>query len=109
MASLEFPNTSVDLISCLEGIEHVPPEIGDAFVKECWRILRPEGEVIMSSPHCNDAPHSGNPYHIKEYLPEELREMVLAYFEILSEEVRIVDNLTITIFHLRKHPFLKNG
>ncbi|MBN2596852.1 MAG: methyltransferase domain-containing protein [Marinifilaceae bacterium] len=107
MSSLNLPDASVDLISCLEGIEHVAPEIGSSFVRECWRVLRPEGEVIMSSPHCNDAAHSGNPYHIKEYLPEELRRLVLPYFEILNEERRIVDNLTVTMFHLRRRLSIK--
>lgn len=47
MSSLNIPDSSVDLISCLEGIEHVTTEIGSSFVRECWRILRPDGEVII--------------------------------------------------------------
>lgn len=101
MEKLQIDDSTIDLISCLEGFEHVDPKVGLSFINECRRILRPGGELIMSSPHCNDAVHSGNPYHIKEYLPEEVREIVSPFFEIISEESRVVDNLTVTMFHFK--------
>lgn len=102
MARLDLPDASVDLVSCLEGIEHVPADIGESFIAECSRVLRDGGELIVSSPHCNDAPHSGNPYHFKEYQPGELRALISRRFSVLHEDMRIVDNLTVTMFHLRR-------
>lgn len=102
MSKLAFPDASMDLISCLEGIEHVPPSVGATFVLEAARVLRPGGEMIMSSPHCNDGAHSGNPCHVKEYTPEELRALVAPCFEVFREEQRTVDNLTVTMFFLRR-------
>ncbi len=109
MGALDIPDSSIDVVSCLEGIEHVPPATDASFVRECYRVLRAGGLVILSSPHCNDAPHSGNPYHIKEYRPEEMRALVTPLFEVVEETRRIVDNLTITMFVLRRRAAVTRG
>lgn len=102
MEKLDFPDRSFDLVSCLEGIEHVPQAIAKSFVREADRVLDAGGLIIVSSPHCNNGPHSGNPYHIYEYRPEEMRSLLGEVFHVEREEARIVDNLTITMFYARK-------
>jgi 2-polyprenyl-3-methyl-5-hydroxy-6-metoxy-1,4-benzoquinol methylase len=102
MGHLELPSSTIDVVSCLEGIEHVPPAVGASFVRECGRVLRPGGLLILSSPHCNDKPHSGNPYHMKEYQPHEIRRLVKPLFEVVDETHRLVENLTVTMFLLRR-------
>ncbi len=61
LGNLEFPSSSFDVVSCLEGIEHVPAEIGEKFIQESKRVLRPEGVLLLSSPYCRTMAHSGNP------------------------------------------------
>jgi ubiquinone/menaquinone biosynthesis C-methylase UbiE len=102
MATLPFADRSFDLVSCLEGIEHVSKDIGRLFLAEASRVLRSSGRLIVSSPHCNNAPHSGNPYHVYEYPPEEMSALLQSSFVIENTTSREVDNLTITVFFSRK-------
>lgn len=102
MESLNFQNSSFDLIVCLEGIEHVPTEVGESFLQEAKRILRPEGEILLSSPYCKNGKHSGNPYHIYEYQPHEIKELIEKYFEIESVHKKEVDILTVDYIRAKK-------
>ena len=38
-----------DYISCIEGIEHLENHFG--FIRECHRVLRPNGRLILSTPN----------------------------------------------------------
>jgi SAM-dependent methyltransferase len=38
-----------DYISCIEGIEHLEDHFG--FIRECQRVLRPKGRLILSTPN----------------------------------------------------------
>ncbi|MEM7130815.1 MAG: class I SAM-dependent methyltransferase [Chloroflexota bacterium] len=98
MAKLEFEDENLDVVVCLEGIEHVPEAVGNAFLAESARVLRPQGTLLVSSPHCRTQEHSGNPFHLKEYKPEELTGMLNAHFTIAETMARDVDNLTISYF-----------
>jgi O-antigen biosynthesis protein len=91
-----------DVLSCLEGIEHVPVEVGEKFLAEAHRILRPNGLMLLSSPYCRMKAHSGNPYHIHEYRPDEIRSKVSKYFHIERVETRDVDDLTVLYLTCRK-------
>ena len=46
---LPYPDASFEFLSCLEGIEHLEDQF--AFVRECWRVLRPGGRLLMSTPN----------------------------------------------------------
>jgi SAM-dependent methyltransferase len=98
MAKLPLPSRSADLISCLEGIEHVPVEIGERFLRETHRVLRSTGLLLISSPYRSDGRHSGNPYHIHEYQPEEIRELVGRWFHI--EQYQSIDVSDMTVLYL---------
>ena len=95
MAHLEFHDASFDLVCCLEGIEHVSAEIGESFLKESWRVLAPGGTLMLTSPYCHTLQHSGNPYHLHEYLPEEICKRVQEKFEISEMFERSVDIMNI--------------
>ena len=95
MEKLNFENSSFDVVSCLEGIEHVPIEIGRSFLDEASRVLRPGGVLLMSSPYCLTKEHSGNPYHIHEYQPSEIKEGISRNFEIQEIVERDVDIMRI--------------
>jgi 2-polyprenyl-3-methyl-5-hydroxy-6-metoxy-1,4-benzoquinol methylase len=95
MGNLGFKDRIFDVVVCLEGIEHVSPTIGKNFIAETARILRPNGMFFLSSPHCRIRNHSGNPYHIKEYKPEELNALLEPYFKVINSINHDVDIVTV--------------
>ena len=102
MAGLPFPEGSFDVVVCLEGIEHVPVEVGARFIEEAARVLRPGGLLLLSSPHSPTSPHSGNPYHVHEYRPEEIRALIVRRFDIEESICRPVDRLEVHYFRARR-------
>lgn len=79
------PNTFSSVIS-FETIEHLNnPE---DFLIGVKKVLRSDGFFFLSTPNAlitkpvNGVPK--NPYHIKEYTPEELKKLLSEYFEIIS-------------------------
>jgi 2-polyprenyl-3-methyl-5-hydroxy-6-metoxy-1,4-benzoquinol methylase len=102
MTNLGLRGECIDVVSCLEGIEHVPQEVGLRFLKECHRILRPGGLLLLSSPYCRTSSHSGNPYHLHEYQPDEIRDIVAVDFEIEDTVARDVDIMTVLYLKCRR-------
>lgn len=102
MSLLPFEAGRFEVVICLEGIEHAPREVGTRFLSECARVLAPDGEIVLSSPYCPAHSHSGNPFHLYEYMPEEIRAELEIYFNIEEEHRRQVDEMTVHYFHGRK-------
>lgn len=46
---LPYDDASFEYLSCLEGVEHLEDQF--AFVRECWRVLRPGGRLLLSTPN----------------------------------------------------------
>jgi 2-polyprenyl-3-methyl-5-hydroxy-6-metoxy-1,4-benzoquinol methylase len=46
---LPYEDASFEYLSCLEGIEHLEDQF--AFVRECARVLRPGGRLLLSTPN----------------------------------------------------------
>lgn len=102
MSSLEFSDSTFDIVCCLEGIEHVTLEEGKSFLAEANRVLRNGGQLFLSSPHCLKGGHSGNQYHVHEYRPEEICSLIEDYFEIEETIVESVDVMVVTYIRARK-------
>jgi SAM-dependent methyltransferase len=102
MARLDFGDSTFDVVACLEGIEHVPVEIGRCFLKESERTLRPGGLLLLSSPYCRTMKHSGNPFHIHEYQPEEIQALVSELFAIENVTTQEVDIMKVLYMRCRK-------
>jgi len=45
---LPFEDETVDIVTCLAVFEHIADY--DGLLKECYRILRPEGRIIITTP-----------------------------------------------------------
>jgi 2-polyprenyl-3-methyl-5-hydroxy-6-metoxy-1,4-benzoquinol methylase len=74
---LPFEDDRFDFISCFEVIEHVDRQ--EAAITELSRVLAPDGILAISSPNRGVYP-PGNPHHVHEYVPEELRDSLAAHF-----------------------------
>jgi SAM-dependent methyltransferase len=92
VAQLAFEADSFDVVVCFEVIEHV--EEPEAVLDELARVLRPGGLLAISSPN-RDAYPPGNPHHVHEFQPEELRRALQERFA----HVRI----------LRQHDFVTSA
>jgi ubiquinone/menaquinone biosynthesis C-methylase UbiE len=101
MSSLKFPDTSFDVVCCLEGIEHVQCSTARKFMREAHRVLRDQGMLFLSSPY-SELGNSRNEYHIHEYPPEEIKELIEKYFQIEEVKIREVDTIEVRYFRCRK-------
>lgn len=73
---LPFGDCSFDAVVSYETIEHVYS--GEQFLSEMYRVLRPGGTFICSTPNIRYTAHPS--YHIKEYEPEEFYKLVQGRF-----------------------------
>lgn len=74
---LPFEDGAFDLAICFEAIEHVEDQ--HLAIGELRRILGPTGLLAISSPNRNVYP-AGNPHHVHEYVPEELKGALASEF-----------------------------
>jgi SAM-dependent methyltransferase len=76
--ALPFEAGRFDVVVCFEVIEHVEGQ--DGVIAELARVLAPDGVLVISSPN-RDVYPAGNPHHLHEYIPEELRAALAAHFD----------------------------
>jgi SAM-dependent methyltransferase len=78
LAELPLPDQSVDVVVNFQVIEHLWDQ--PQFVRECARVLRPSGLLMISTPNRitftpgRDTPI--NPFHTRELNAEELTELL---------------------------------
>ena len=77
LRALPFDAGRFDLVVCFEVIEHVDEQ--DTVIRELVRVLAPDGIIAMSSPN-RDVYVPGNPHHVREYVPDELRDALARHF-----------------------------
>jgi SAM-dependent methyltransferase len=67
-----------DTVISFQVIEHIKDDLG--FLKEIYRVLKPGGKAIISTPNINYT-LSRNPWHIREYTPEQLQSLCEKVFD----------------------------
>jgi SAM-dependent methyltransferase len=89
-ANLRFERTMVELwegdVDCvvfLQTIEHVQDP--DGLLERVGRLIGPRGAAFVSTPNVltlapPGAERSGNPWHVREYRPEEFRALCESHF-----------------------------
>jgi ubiquinone/menaquinone biosynthesis C-methylase UbiE len=88
--AIPLPDRSLDLVVSFETIEHVSAPA--AFVRECSRVLVPDGTLIISTP--NRPVYSGecthNPFHQIEFNEEEFRDLLGSHFKAVRLYVQFL-------------------
>lgn len=80
---LEVPPQSFDLAVSLQVVEHLADVSG--YFAEIARVLAPEGVALLSTPNrltiSAGSERPVNPFHLREYTPEEFKDVLRGYFE----------------------------
>lgn len=94
---LPYEDESFDCVITFQVIEHIEEDV--RFVKELHRVLRPNGRLILTTPN---APMSltRNPWHVREYRPEELQNLLAMRFKKVSMS-GVVGNEAVTAYYER--------
>jgi 2-polyprenyl-3-methyl-5-hydroxy-6-metoxy-1,4-benzoquinol methylase len=71
-------NDSVDVIVTFQVIEHI--EDDHLFLQEAHRVLKPGGKLFLTTPN-RLMSLTRNPWHVREYLGMELKNLMLKYFK----------------------------
>jgi 2-polyprenyl-3-methyl-5-hydroxy-6-metoxy-1,4-benzoquinol methylase len=70
-------DNAYDFIVSFQVIEHI--ENDALFLKEIHRVLKPGGTALLTTPN-RKMSLSRNPWHIREYLPQELKNLAEKFF-----------------------------
>jgi len=73
-----FEANSFDTIVSFQVIEHIPDD--KLFLQEIYRMLKPGGKAIISTPNITHT-LSRNPWHEREYTPQELIDLAAGIFD----------------------------
>lgn len=90
MAHCTIPSNSVDVVSCVEVLEHV--RIVEPFLQQVHRVLKPSGFFYMTTPngdYIRNEPPNYNPDHVRHYTRDELDTLLSKYFADVQIEYGI--------------------
>lgn len=66
-----------DLVISFQVIEHIKDD--HSFLREIHRVLKPGGMALLTTPNRSQS-LTRNPWHVREYLPQELEELATRFF-----------------------------
>lgn len=72
-----LPDNTYDSIVSFQVIEHIDADL--LFLNEIHRVLKPGGVALLTTPN-RSMSLSRNPWHVREYLPEELTRLAQKLF-----------------------------
>lgn len=78
---LDFAENTMDFVVTFQVIEHINDD--EEFIKEIYRVLKPGGKLILTTPN-RLMSLSRNPWHVREYSPDEMREVLNNSFKNIS-------------------------
>ncbi len=83
--TLDFPDTSFDVVVSFETIEHLAEQA--KMIAEIRRVLRPDGVLVISSPNrpiYSEESGEHNEFHVKELDFNELDDLLKAQFQYVQ-------------------------
>jgi SAM-dependent methyltransferase len=73
----DIADNSYDIAVSFQVIEHIKED--KFFLEEIYRVLKPGGKAIITTPNIRKT-LTRNPWHVREYTPEELYQLASAVF-----------------------------
>ena len=73
----ELKDNAYDSVVSFQVIEHIEDDV--LFLKEIHRVLKPGGVALITTPN-RSMSLSRNPWHIREYLPQQLKSLAGSVF-----------------------------
>ena len=77
----ELKDNSYDSIVSFQVIEHIEDDV--LYLKEIYRVLKPGGIALITTPN-RSMSLSRNPWHIREYLPDQLKTLAGTIFSTVE-------------------------
>ena len=93
-----------DFVISFQVIEHIQDD--HLFVKEVHRVLKPGGTFIFTTPN-KKMSLTRNPWHIREYTVNELKELLLKYFDHVDCK-GVFGNEKITAYYEKNKASVRN-
>ena len=78
---INIEDNSFDTIVTFQVIEHINND--NLFVEEIYRILRPGGKALISTPNI-EMTLTRNPWHIREYTSRQLQDLTAKFFSKIT-------------------------
>lgn len=72
---------SFDTVICFQVIEHIRKD--HLLLEEIKRVLKPGGVLLITTPN-KLMSLSRNPFHVREYLPDEMETLIRSHFSAYS-------------------------
>ena len=94
---LPYDDASFEYLSCLEGVEHLEDQF--AFVRECWRVLKPGGRLLLSTPNILGLASRWRYFWTGFFFPKGTPDAIVQQLDQASNRTL---NAAITIERLRK-------
>jgi 2-polyprenyl-3-methyl-5-hydroxy-6-metoxy-1,4-benzoquinol methylase len=108
--AIPLADKSVDIVVSFETIEHVPQP--RAFIEECYRVLRPSGLLIVSTPNTmvygKIDQHSPNPFHCSEMDRREFEAVLDHRFQVIemwAQKIRETRSWGVLALNSEKSPW----
>ncbi len=80
---IPFEDNTFDFAVSFQVIEHIPHD--ELYISEVYRVLKNGGIFILTTPNKTNRLKPGqkpwNKYHIREYYPNELKDILLKHFD----------------------------
>ena len=86
MTRSSLPDSSYSCVVAVEVLEHV--ELDHQFVKEVYRVLKPGGIFLMTTPN-GDFVKNTNPDHKRHYRRQQLMELLTSVFDGVKIEYAV--------------------